>query len=61
MRGGIVSAIVDTFQSHLQLGETSSQSYTETGCCHRVSWLINGTSLPEKSCNNRAEEVRLGT
>lgn len=60
VRGGIVSALVDALQSHLQIGRTTSHSHTETGCCHWVSWLMDGTILLGGSNDNGAEEVRVG-
>lgn len=59
-RGGIVSAFVDALQSHLQIGRTTSHSHAKTGCCHWVSWLMDGTILLGGSNDNGAEEVRVG-
>lgn len=57
VRGGIVSAFIDNLQSHLQIERTTSHTHTETGCCHWVSWLMDGTTLPDGSNDNGAEEV----
>ncbi len=60
VKGGIVSAFVDALQSDLQIGRTTSHSRTETGCCHCVSWLMDGATLLGGSNDNGAEEVRVG-
>lgn len=60
VRGGIVKAFVVTLHSHLEIGRTTNHSCTKTGCCHRVSWLMNGTTLLGVSNNNGALEVIVG-
>lgn len=60
VRDGIVSAFVDAPQSHLQIGRTTSHTHTETGCCPRVSWLMDGPTMLGGSNDNRAEGVRVG-
>ncbi len=60
VRGGIVSAFVDALQSHLQIGRATSHSRTKAGCCHWVSWLMDGSTLLGGSNDNGAEEVRVG-